>query len=130
MKKHSSLLYTGFSTLIVLAGLYKITAAFWNVRWFDSAMHFLGALSIGLLALWVWYSSGLFGLATPSKREAFVAAVIFAMLVGLWWEYFEYAHGIANPIGNYRLDTWNDVLADFVGAMVAGIWGGARKFYE
>ena len=128
--KKPSLLYTGFATLLALGFLYKIAAAFWNVRWFDSLMHFLGGLSIGLISLWVWFVSGLFGREVPSRKQVFVAALVFAMLAGVWWEVFEFVNGIAHPIGNYPLDTFNDVLADFVGGVVAGLWGARRNFYE
>lgn len=66
----------------------------------------------------------------PTRREVFVAAVIFAMLAGVWWEFFEFANGIANPIGSYALDTFSDLLSDFVGAVVAGVWGMKKHFYE
>lgn len=92
-------------------------------------MHFLGGLSVGLFSLWVWFVSGLFGKEVPTKKTAFVTALSCALLVGGWWEFFEYAHGIANPIGNYALDTFNDVCADIVGGVLAGIWGARGKFY-
>lgn len=124
------LLLISFLLAVVLLFLFQIAEAFWNVRWFDNLMHFLGGLTIGMFGLWVWYLSGIFGRATPSKREAFVTALIFSMLAGIGWEFFELAHGIANPIGSYALDTFNDMTADLVGAVVAGVWGARRHFYH
>lgn len=93
-------------------------------------MHLLGGLTVGMFSLWVWYASGLFGRHVPTRREVFVAALIFSMLAGVWWEFFEYANGIANPIGSYALDTFSDLLADFAGGVIAGIWGANTKYYE
>lgn len=128
MKKHS-LLYRAFGVLIILGFLFIFASSFWDMRWFDSLMHFLGGLSSGLFALWVWYSSGLFGKDSPTRKEVFITAVFWVMFVGIGWEFFEYVNGIANPIGNYALDTFNDVSADFIGAVVAGIWAGSAAFY-
>ncbi|MDB5194576.1 MAG: seg [Parcubacteria group bacterium] len=128
--RKSRLLFLSFLFFIILIAFYFVSAAFWDMRWFDSSMHFLGGLSIGLFSLWVWFVSGLFGRNTPSKKEVFVAALVFSMLAGIWWEFFEFANGIARPIGSYPLDTFNDVLADFIGGIVAGVWGGLRSFYE
>lgn len=124
------LLLISFVVAVLFIFLYQVSDAFWGIRWFDSLMHFLGGLTIGLFSLWVWFGSGFFGRSVPSKKAAFVAALIFAMLGGLWWEFFEYAYGISNPIGSFALDTFHDVLADFVGGMVAGIWGAWSKLYE
>ncbi len=128
--KSRHLLLTSFLLCIVLIFLYQASPAFWNVRWFDSLMHFLGGLSVGMFSLWVWFASGLFGRGTPTKKEVFVAALIFAMLAGIWWEGLDYAYGMADPIGSYPMDTFNDLLADFFGGIIAGIWGARRSFYE
>ena len=94
-------------------------------------MHALGALMISLLFLWLWFVSGLFGKSTPSKREAMVNAIVVVILVGLGWELFEYAYDIATPIGgNYALDTFRDLLADFIGAVVGGFIGRLKVWYE
>lgn len=128
--RNRRLLLLSFLLAILLIFLYQISEAFWGIRWFDSVMHFLGGLLIGTFSLWVWFLSGLFGRNTPSKKGAFVAAVIFAMIAGIWWEYFEIAFGIAHPIGSYMLDTFHDMLADFAGAIAAGLLGGRKSFYE
>lgn len=122
-------------TLVIAVGILhqagSIFYFYWNSFWFDELMHFLGGLTMGVLFLWLWYVSGIFGFGTPSKKEAMVGALIFAMIVSFGWEFFEFAHKIATPIGgNYPLDTFNDLLFDFVGATAAGFLGRVRKFYE
>jgi len=128
--KSNRLLIASFVSAMVLIFLYQASPAFWGVRWFDSLMHFIGGFTVAFIGLWAWFASGLFGRLVPSKKEAFVAAVVFALLAGIWWEFFEYAYGIARPIGSYPLDTFHDVLADFLGGIVAGIVGARKKLYE
>jgi hypothetical protein len=128
-----SLLYMGFGVLMLLGAFHVIAQTFylyWDMRWFDSFVHFLGGLSMGLVFLWIWFASGVFSRSTPSKKEAFLTALIAGMVIGVGWEVFEYAHGIANPIGNYTLDTFHDLLADFLGAGLAGVIGRNHKLYE
>ena len=131
MKK--SLLYTVFSFLIVLGILHYVGNTFylyWDLRWYHSLAHFIGGASIGFLFLWIWYVSGLFGKEIPNKKQVFIACLLSGMIAGIGWELFEFANGIVHPIGNYALDTFNDLLADFCGAVFAGIIGSNKKFYE
>ena len=131
MKK--SLLFISFFVLILLGVMHYVGEKlylYWDMRWFDSLAHFLGGLSMGFICLWVWYVSGLFGKGTPNKKQAFLVSLIGGMLIGIGWEFFEFANGIAHPIGSYALDTFNDVLADFVGSATAGIIGAQKAFYE
>lgn len=103
---------------------------YWDLRWYDNLAHFLGGLSMGFMCLWIWYASGLFGKSAPNKKQAFLVALIAGMVIGLGWEFFEFANGVANPIGSYALDTFNDLISDFVGTVVAGIIGARTYFYE
>jgi hypothetical protein len=120
--------------LVVLTGFLHLLGTFydfyWDSFWFDALMHFLGGLAMGMIFLWLWYSSGLFEKSLPTKREAMIATVAFAMLVGIGWEVFEYVYGIANPVGgNYPVDTFHDLLFDFVGGTVAGLVGQIKSLY-
>jgi hypothetical protein len=127
--RKNRLLYYAFAVLIILGLLFSVSGSFWDMRWFDSLMHFLGGLSAGLFAVWVWYVSGLFGWDVPTKKQVFITALFWAMFVGVGWEFFEYVNGMANPIGSYALDTFNDVFADFIGGVVAGLFAGRTNFY-
>lgn len=122
-------------SLVILIGISHILGSlfffYWDSFWFDEMMHFLGGLTMGFLFLWLWHVSGLFGRDTPSKKAAMLGALIFSLFISVGWEFFEFAHKIASPIGgNYPLDTFNDLLFDFLGATVAGFVGRIRKFYE
>lgn len=116
---------TGFLHLV--GSFYSF---YWNSFWFDALMHFLGGLSMGLIFLWLWHVSGLFEKSLPTKREAMISALAFAMLVGIGWEIFEYAYGIAVMVGgNYPVDTFHDLFFDFVGGVGAGLIGQIKNLY-
>lgn len=128
-----SLLFISFGILVLLGVMHYLGQTFyfyWDMRWYDSLAHFLGGLSMGFICLWLWYASGLFGKSTPNKKQAFIVSLIGGMLIGIGWEFFEFANGIAHPIGSYALDTFNDLLADFAGSAVAGMIGAKHTFYE
>jgi hypothetical protein len=122
-----------FAVVIIVGALHLLGTYYdfyWDSFWFDALMHFLGELAMGLLFLWLWYVSGLFEKSLPSKREAMVATVVFAMFVGFGWEVFEYAYGIAVPVGaNYPVDTFHDLVFDFVGGVAAGLAGQVKSLY-
>ncbi len=131
--KNYRLLWLSF-VLIVLLGVLHVMASlfyfYWDIWWFDSVMHFLGGLSLGFFFLWVWLSSGVFEIRVPSKREAFLTSLIFVMVVGIGWEVFEYVHGLTQSTEAYPLDTFHDLVSDFIGATVAGLVGRKRSLYE
>ncbi len=93
-------------------------------------MHFLGGLSIGLLFIWTAFVSGIFGRRVPTRRSLMLSVIIFTMLVGVGWEVFEHVYDIANPAHqSYQSDTVQDLIADLLGAVCAGLIGRSRKFY-
>ncbi len=130
----NKLLGLAFASILALGVLHAIGDVFylyWNSFWFDGIAHFLGGFSMGVAFLWFWFASGILEQSVPSKREAFLAAVLFALFVGISWEFFEYVYGIAVPVGgNYPVDTFHDVCFDFVGGVLAGFLGRVKSFYE
>lgn len=129
------LLILTFLSVIALGGLHQIGSMFflyWDIEWFDTMMHFLGGLTVGLLFVWAWYGSDMFGSRVmPARYAAILSTIAFALLVSVAWEVFEYAFDIANPTGdNYSLDTFEDFVADTLGALLAGMIGTIKKFHE
>lgn len=85
---------------------------------------------MGMLSLWFLFRSGIFEISVPNKREVFFYTLVCTILIGIGWEVFEFAHGIAVPVGgNYSLDTYNDLLFDFLGGIVAGLIGRIKSLY-
>ncbi|MBX4200448.1 hypothetical protein KW790_03265 [Candidatus Parcubacteria bacterium] len=133
MKKRS-LLYSTFGILIILGVLHYMASLFywyWSVPYFDKFIHFLAGISLGFFGIWLWWDSGLFGKFRPSMRQAFITAFVFVLVAGVAWEFFELVYGMANPAygETYGQDTFLDLLADMVGASIAGLVGRKQNFY-
>lgn len=95
---------------------------YWTVIWFDMIMHFLGGLFVSLFffSLFSFFRSGL------SYTEKLVLGLVFSVLVGLVWEYYELIVGVTDlaEVG-YWPDTGMDIVMDTLGALVGIV--GAHK---
>lgn len=131
MKKRN-LLFFAFSLILLLGVLNAIAGAFylyWTVDWFDNVTHFLGGLSLGMLSLWIIYDSGFFSKLEPSTKRAVITSVIAVLIIGIGWEVFEYINGLTQSTEEYSLDVMHDLIADVLGAVLAGIIGSWKNFY-
>lgn len=119
--------------VLLLAVLHWVAGAFyfyWTVSWFDTMMHFLGGFSLGLLAIWFIYDSGVYKKERPSVKKALFASLVVILLVGIGWEVFEYLNGLTQATeDSYPADVRNDLIADLVGAGLAAIAARWNKFY-
>jgi hypothetical protein len=86
---------------------------FWTVIWFDMVMHFLGGLFVALFFFW---ALSLFK-SQLSYTEKLILGVVFTLLVGLVWEYFELIIGVTDLMSvEYWGDTGMDIMMDTLGA--------------
>ena len=120
----------GFPLILFLLSL-TITSAhliaieknlYWRYLWFDNPMHFAGGLLIGLIALWGIYESGLIkkGKGAFNKKDAYIAAFLSTMIIGLLWEAFEFSLEQMFVLDNNDLgDTLLDLIMDAAGALFA-----------
>jgi hypothetical protein len=133
VKKNNTLLYISFGLIFILGVLHWAASMFylyWTHAWFDNFMHFLGGLSLGLLALWVFYASGLFSVSVPSLSQALIASVATVMLIGIGWEVFEYVFDLTQATEElYYMDVIHDLVADALGAMTAAFVAQGERFY-
>lgn len=93
----------------VLAFLQHIALAdflYWRYPWFDTPMHFLGGLAVGLF---------LAGVLGRRFKPLWFLMVLVAVFIG--WEVFEYIIGTDRE-SNYVFDTALDLLMDTVGGLV------------
>ncbi len=105
--------------VLVLTGILNTIGTslylYWTVIWFDMIMHFLGGLFVSLFffSLFSFFRSGL------SYVEKLVLGLVFSILVGLVWEYYELIIGVADlrDVG-YWPDTGMDIVMDTLGALV------------
>ena len=112
-------------TAILVAFLHYIAlvySLYWAVSWFDIPMHFLGGFVIGILALYVFYTSGY--IKFPSDHQIIIFSVVIAavLIVGLTWELWELFSGLSDVLED-QADTILDVVMDFLGAIAAYYYG-------
>lgn len=127
------LLYISFGLIILLGALHwtaSMLYLYWTISWFDTMMHFLGGVSLGILSLWTLYASGIFKRLTPNQARAIITAIMIVLAIGVGWEIFENLNGLTQSTEGYKLDTIHDLLADTLGALVAGLVGSNKSLYE
>ena len=122
-RKHSILyaaliLITGIWVLHFIAGLFYL---YWTYWWYDVLMHFLAGVTGGLASYWVLFHSGnLFN--KPQKPLFCILSVLLCVLIaGVAWEIFEYVNGLTDSAEGYKLDTFNDLILDSAGAVLAAM---------
>ena len=115
--KKSSILYTGFGLVVLLWVLNFIALTFylyWTIDWFDYLMHFLGGLSLGVLAVW-------FLKVESRSSKSFLAVFISVMVISVGWEIFEYINGLTLSTEGYKIDTIHDIIMDALG-IISAYW--------
>lgn len=90
---------------------------FFQVWWADVALHFLGGAFIGLAAAWLVFFSGYFPNVSKTPRAFFLTIIASTIIVGIGWEFFEYLMRFPRE-ANYRMDTFEDLAMDTLGAFL------------
>lgn len=127
--KHKFLFVT-FLAVILVGVLHFVASAFyyyWTIIWFDNLMHFLGGLTIGLLSLWIYFS--IYKDSNLTRKQIIARSLLFVIVVGVGWEVFEYVNDIAQSAESYSRDTAQDLVADIIGAILAGDLVSRKKLY-
>lgn len=108
-------------TVAVLHYFATIFSLYWSVDWFDIMMHFLGGLLIGLISLWVFFTSE--KIKYPRTKFAIFSVTIgLVLIVGLGWELWEIFVGFTDVFSD-KSDTMMDLVMDTIGAVAAYIYG-------
>jgi hypothetical protein len=120
LKNREYLLELGFFATLtaVLHYIALVNFLYWNIDWFDILMHFLGGVTMGLLALFVFFTSGYFKtFATLRKNRLLVLFVLisFTAVIGLGWELWEIFSGFSHVLTD-QIDTIIDLFMDLLGA--------------
>ena len=111
-----SILYIELGLVVLLWVLNFVALKFylyWTLGWYDIMMHFLGGLTLGVLAI------GLFNLEARGRKN-FLLIFGFVIILSVGWEVAEYIKGIA-VFGDqsYALDTTKDLIMDTIGMVTA-----------
>jgi hypothetical protein len=108
--------YVGlFIAIIVIAlhGLASIFGWYWIFRWFDTPMHVLGGLFAGYLGIIIYV------MTTMKKRSPLWPALLASLIVGIAWEFLEYAYGLSGLDPIHRFDAIKDLLNDMMGGVIS-----------
>ena len=107
------ILATIFAGLNLLADRLDL---YWILSWYDSMMHTLAGIVIANAVYIVlsWNKS-----IVQEKQKLLFFTLIFTVIIGLVWEYFEVVFGITyTEVGGYRQDTISDLIYDIFGALI------------
>jgi len=91
---------------------------YWTVWWSDIVMHFLGGLIIGLISIFIFYTSGLINLKKENTLIVFITTIGFVLIVGMSWELWEIFAGLTSILKD-QTDTIIDLIMDIVGALAS-----------
>lgn len=103
------------AVILLVSHLFGMDGLYYTYDWYDTPMHMIGGLALGLLVYQISHSV---------KHVTHISwrKIIFAIiLIGLAWEVFEAFFGIAGaPLGTraYYIDTVKDLVNDTFGAFV------------
>lgn len=94
---------------VVLLGIHLVALQYylyWYYRWLDTPMHILAGAMMGAATI---------GVLLKFRPYAYIAVIVIG---ALGWEAFEYHFGISTGQPHYALDTFHDILNDFLGAII------------
>ena len=123
-KNQFAIINLGLVTVIfVVNSLADVYFWYWEHRWLDIPMHFLGGFFVGNMALYGYYVSGYI---TPFHRGLFPAlfiSIATVALVAILWETFEFILDVLTEKPEHlRFQTdVADTMADFVFGMIGGL---------
>ena len=102
------------TTLAVLHTIAVLLHLYWKIEWFDTPMHVLGGVVVGLL----WFTLQDIGPLSKMHRFALVGYMVFVGAILLGWELFELL--IGSPLSDvFIVDTGVDILAGILGAGIS-----------
>lgn len=113
------------AALIFLLLFLQVAATYWHlffyIWWLDIPMHVLGGLWVALFVLTSYYSSSSIKEKEHSPLFVLAFAIAITLVVGLFWELYEFGvdHAVGDTGGGLA-DTLKDLTDDLVGALLAG----------
>jgi hypothetical protein len=111
------------SSLIVflLHSLAVKYSLYWIIGWYDIPMHFLGGFTIGVLSLFLFFTSGYIKSTyelRENKQVVFVVSFLFTLVISLGWELLELFFGLSDVMID-RADTVLDLIMDTLGFLTS-----------
>jgi hypothetical protein len=113
----------------ILHYLALVLFLYWTTPWFDILMHFLGGGVIGLLVVFIFFTSGY--IKYPNDHWVVVLSVTLGgvLIIGLTWELWEIFVGFTDVLSDLG-DTILDVIMDLLGGGVAYLYSKKALWQE
>lgn len=116
--------------LILGANAWAIASfGYYKIWWLDIVLHLAGGFWVGLLAFWYVFLQREWTSHEFPRWVWVVGFVSFAVLVGVFWEFFQFGFDYllegyfsALPTQLGLADTLSDLFYDFLGALAASIY--------
>ncbi len=106
--------FATFGTLAVVHFFAMKFFLYWKYDWFDIPMHAFGGLCVAL----GFSILPFLRISLPSRYGTLIVYLLAVVLVGILWEIFEVATGIATVDQYYWDDTSLDLVMDVVGGTI------------
>lgn len=98
-----------------------------NFWWWDNMTHFLGTITIGLVAFQLIFSLNFVGKVKMSLPLVGFFIFVTALAIGVLWEIFEWNSDLFfhtnYQLGPYLTDTMTDLSFDTLGAILISLFG-------
>ncbi len=120
-KQFLDLLLTSSIIVFILHYIALVYDLYWVIEWYDIPMHFLGGFTMGILATFIFFTSGYlpeFYKLRHNKFVVFVIIIMFTSVIGLGWELWELFVGFSDVVLD-RIDTIKDLIMNTFGAIFA-----------
>lgn len=117
---------TLFATLLAVAALYIsdfFFFIFWRIWWLDTVVHFGGGFWAGGILLWGYAYIYEILYTKHSRIQLLFLSILSAFAIGTLWEIYEVIlYPILSSTPDYLSDTVIDLIADVLGACMAGLY--------
>ncbi len=109
----------GIIFLLHIGGTYL--HFYWRFEIYDRIVHILAAMWIALSVLAILQKAGL---QFTQKRNIIIVGVCATLIIGLFWEFFEYGIGQTSVMDEeFNGDTIGDIISDCIGGLIGSIYG-------
>ena len=118
---------------LIVIGIFHVFALinswYWSFPWMDIPMHIIGGAWVACVGFWYMNSSQRLRdiFASLSDFEKFVILLGFVVLVGIFWEFYEFFYDI-NFKEKFAFTQGDMILADTLGDLLNDMIGGAIVF--
>jgi uncharacterized membrane protein len=109
--------------LITLHAVGSFYSLYWHFFWYDTLIHIVSGLWVGLVILWLASRLGQINSLIEYRAKSFLIAFVSAILIGVVWEILENLAQITSVYTDgYSFDTAMDLLADGFGGVLSYLY--------